>query len=770
MNILKKATIHTCVALCGISVSIAEDEEQYNLSAREEEIKKLSTIVITANPMEPSLLDYGNSISFLEAEQIKPKAEVSLGETLSLEPGVHTSFGGTASSRPVIRGFSGERVRVLRNGIGSLDLSNTSEDHAVTVNPLAIETVEILRGPATLLYGSSAIGGAVNTTDNSISEKGVGRALAGAADLRTRTNDNELSGALKLEGQQGNFNWHVNGFHIDTDNYKIPGNAESARLMQLEEMGGGHDHDAHGHDDHDHDHEEESNSNRLDNSFSTTKGFTTAASYVGERGFFGVSVNGFKSRYGVPGHAHPHDEDEHGHEDEHALDDHEEHSDEHASDIHEDHEHDHHDHDHARYLHGDIDLHDGESVSVSAEDGAIIDLTQYRVDSRGKLKNPTKGIKDVSMKMSFSNYDHSETDAGVIASRYSNDAVEGRVEARHEEISGFKGTVGLQGEYSDFGSDGLEAYLPSHKRYAPAAFLFETFSLSDTVRLEGGSRIEYASLNPNNELESQDFLPLSASTGVHYDPFGDDSYSTALTFAYTERAPSASELFSDGSHFARQIYEVGDTSIGKENSYGVDLALKKNTGLFTGGISLFAQRYENFINLSPEGDEIDGLPVFQYTEVPALFTGFEVENTFHLHEAIGLYAHEFDLGAQVDYVRARDTRDWTNIPRIPPLRTVLKARYGYKDYLSALVEGVFAATYSDTAPNEIGADSYQVLNAQLDIHLPYFKNEKGKSMFSSFYIRGTNLTDEEIRVSTSFIKDLAPLRGRAVLFGIRTVF
>lgn len=750
--------------------TIAE-EDNLDLSAREEEIKRLSTIVITANPLEPSLLEYGNSISYLEAEQIKPKAETSLGETLSLEPGVNSSFGGPASSRPVIRGLAGERIRVLRNGIGSLDLSNTSEDHAVTVNPLSTSTIEILRGPATLLYGSSAIGGAVNTTDSSIAEKGIGRDLTGAIDLRNRTNDDELSGAIKLEGQKGNFNWHVNGFHIDTDNYKIPGNAESARQIEREELESAQ---MNGHHEHDHEHsDEEMTSNRLASSFTNTKGFTTATSYVNDRGFFGISFNGFKSRYGVPGHTHAHGDEHHEDEDHHEEGDHDE--DEHNEHSHIDEHNDHHDedhddHDHARLLVGDLPLSDLDNTEIVTNDGTIIDLTQYRIDSRGKIKNPINGFKDASMKVSFSNYDHSETDAGIIASRYSNDAVEGRIDAKHNEIYGMKGTIGVQGEYSDFGSSGLEAYLPSHKRYAPAVFLYETLPLDKNFKLESGARIEYASLNPDTDLESKDFIPISASAGIQYDPIGDSSYTVALSSAYTERAPSASELYSDGSHFARQIYELGNTSINKENSYGVDLAFKKNTGLVTGGLSLFAQRYENFINLSPNSEEIDDLPVFEYTEVPALFTGFELENTFHLHEAIGLYAHELDLGAQLDYVRARDTRDWNNIPRIPPLRTMLKARYGYKEMFSATVESVFAATYTDTAPNELGADAYQILNAQLDFHLPMFKSDKTKNMFSSFYIRGTNLTDEEVRLSTSFIKDLAPLRGRAVLFGIRTVF
>ncbi len=718
------------------------DENTFDesLSAREHEIKRLSTITINADPMAPSLLGYGSSISYLDSEQIKPKAETSLGETLSLEPGVFSSFGGPASSRPVIRGFAGERVRVLRSGVGSLDISNTSEDHAVTINPLAIETVEILRGPETLLYGSSAIGGVVNTTDGTIPEKEVGRPLGGAFDLRTRTNDDELSGALKLEGQNGNFNWHFDSFHMDSSNYKIPGNAESLRLVEVEAQEGITEEAGHEDDDH---------SDRLNNSFSTTKGFALGTSYVAERGFFGVAINGFKSRYGIPG-AHDHSDEEI--ENEHQF-----------------------------RISGREPLQAGNRSLVSlesfgdglpeshSESGAVIDLTQYRVDSRGKIKDPLKHLKSASMKLSLSNYDHSESEDGHVATRYSNDAVEGRLEARHSEIWGSSGTLGFQGEYSKFGAEGEEAFIPSSRRYSPAAFLYETIPVVDNLDFQAGSRIEYVSLNPD-DLESRSFAPLSFSAGLFFDPTGDSSYTVSLSSAYTERAPSASELYADGAHFARQIYEVGDINLKKENSYGLDLALKKNYGVFTGGLSLFAQRYDRYLNLAATGDSHDGFAAYQYLEVPALFTGFELENTFHLHELLGVYSHEIDLSSQVDYVRARDTRSYSNIPRIPPLRTILRARYGYRDIFSGTVEGVFADQHSDVSTNELPSDSYQVLNVQFDYHLPYFKDELGKNFLSTFYIRGTNLTDEEIRYSTSFIKDYAPQRGRAILFGIRTLF
>lgn len=723
---------------------LAEEEDE----VRKKEIQKLTEITITAEPLAPSILEYTQPASVVEEKELRVLAEPSIGETVGLEPGVHSSYFGPGSSRPIIRGNGADRVRVIKNGIGSLDVSNTSEDHAVGVNPLLAESVEILRGPETLLYGSQAIGGAVNITDNSIPEENTGKPVSGMVDFRGRTGNDELTGGGVLEGSVGSFNYHLDGFYQDTGDIDIPGDAESARLQEMEEEEG---------------EEHEQPSGVLANSATRTKGVTIGGSYVFDNGFVGVSVNGFDSNYGIPGHSHAH---ELGHDD-HDEDHHDEHGMSHEEIFDHDDDQDDHGEGHEEIL-GHDDDHDeehGEEHEHGEEEGGVrIDLEQVRFDTRGRFDDVSSSIESIKYNVGLSNYDHSEIEGGAVGTRFENDAVDARVEVLHAPLAGMDGVVGFQVQASDFNSEGEEAFLPQVDSFSPAIFLFEELELNENWKLQFGGRYEYAHYDAAG-LSSDDFHPFSLSSGVVWDPTAENDYMVGLTFAYTQRAPSFTELYADGVHVARQAFEVGDQNLDKEQSWGFDLSFRKNTGMITGLLDVFVQDYDDYINLAGTGEEEDDLPVFNYENINAIFWGFETEVIFHLHEAIGFQEQELDFGVQVDYVRARNQSDSDDIPRIPPLRTIVGLEYGYKELGRARVEGVFVEEQDDVAEFELPTDSYQLLNAMVEVDIPVEEDFQ-----IALFVRGTNLTDDEARVHSSFIKDLAPLRGRAFLFGTRTTF
>ncbi len=709
-----------------------------SLSAEEENVAKeerrvLTELTITADPFNHNLLEHSSPATILEKNDVILKAEPTIAETIGQEPGITTSYFGPGSSRPIIRGNAGDRVRVLKNGIGTLDISNTSEDHTVTSNPIAAESIEILRGPETLLFGSSAIGGIVNVTDNAIPENYIGEPLNGSFDYRQGTADDELSGALKLEGQAGKYNWHLDYFHQDTEDIDIPDFAESANLRAQEAAEG-------------EEHEDEISRGKLLNSATRSQGFTAGSSRVWDKGFLGVSISSSRSKYGVPGHAHEshaHEDDAHEGEEEHHDD--EEHGDEHHDEL------------------GDEHHADEDAGEHSDDEGVAIDLEQVRLDVRGRVDEVNDFVKTAKFNLGISTYQHDELEDGGIGTEFENDAFEGRVEITHEPISSFEGVLGFQIQGSDFSAVGEEAYLPQIDTIAPSLFLFEELPLNKHWKLHSGARYDFVRYSPEG-LSSEEFNPLGLSTGVVWNPTGESDYTLGLSVAYTQRAPSASELFADGAHIARQIFELGNTDIDVEQSFGVDLTMKKNTGLVTGMLNLFAQDYEDYINLSNAGEEEDGLPLFNYESVDALFWGFEAKSTLHLHEALNLWSHDIDFDVQVDFVRAEDKSNNTDLPRIPPLRTIVGIDYKYKRLFEARAEGVFASKQDDIAEFELPTDSYKTLNAHLNFNLPFPDYEL------ALYLRGTNLTDEEVRVHTSFLKDLAPLRGRSVLFGLRGVF
>lgn len=180
--------------------------------------------VITANPLGSAQLAAPSTV--LEGDQLTLEQKGSLGETLNKQPGVSSSYFGPGASRPIIRGLDGDRIRVLRNGVGALDASSLSYDHAVPLDPVNVERIEIVRGPAALLYGGSAIGGVVNSFDNRIPTAAI-EGIHGAGELRYGGADTTRSSAGKLEAGDGTFALHLDANSRQFNDLKIPGDARS---------------------------------------------------------------------------------------------------------------------------------------------------------------------------------------------------------------------------------------------------------------------------------------------------------------------------------------------------------------------------------------------------------------------------------------------------------------------------------------------------------------------------------------------------------------
>jgi len=164
------AAVATALSLAPLA-ALAQDESDVPQS--------VDQIVVTASPLDRTVEQMAQPANVLYGDELAKKQSTSIGETLSQEPGLSSTYFGPISSRPVIRGQYGERVSVLTDGLDSLDASALSEDHQVTVEGLLADRVEIVRGPATLLYGSGAAGGLVNVIDTRFVEEPLTNTLSG---------------------------------------------------------------------------------------------------------------------------------------------------------------------------------------------------------------------------------------------------------------------------------------------------------------------------------------------------------------------------------------------------------------------------------------------------------------------------------------------------------------------------------------------------------------------------------------------------------------
>ena len=254
--------------------------------AAAQDVTEDDLIIVTASPLERSIDEVITGHSILTGAELQDRLASTIGETLKLEPGLSSTSFGAGASRPIIRGQGGDRVRVLTNGIGSIDASSASPDHAVAVEPAQAERIEVLRGASLLRYGSSGSGGIVNVIDGRVPRDFPDGQTDASVRIGASSVDSSGEVAASLDQRAGNLVFHIDGTFREADDYEIPVEAESR--AQLAEEG--------------EEIPDDFNENRrLDNSFAESDSLSAGVSYVGENGFIGIAVSGLNSTYGIPG-------------------------------------------------------------------------------------------------------------------------------------------------------------------------------------------------------------------------------------------------------------------------------------------------------------------------------------------------------------------------------------------------------------------------------------------------------------------------------------
>ena len=234
-------------------------------------------MIVTGTVDPKTTFDLAQGASSLSGHALLLQQQDTLGETLASTPGVNSTYYGPGASRPIIRGLGGDRVRMLQDSVGSLDLSNISPDHNVSVEPLLLDRVEVLRGPATLLYGSSAVGGVVNVVDNRIPLEAPVSPLGGRLETRFDTAAKERTGVMALTGGDADFGLQVDGLRTRTDDVKIPGMAQQGPDAPAGQQSG-----------------------TLPSSAVSTKSGSVGGTWFGKNGYLGAAIGVYDTTYGVP--------------------------------------------------------------------------------------------------------------------------------------------------------------------------------------------------------------------------------------------------------------------------------------------------------------------------------------------------------------------------------------------------------------------------------------------------------------------------------------
>jgi iron complex outermembrane recepter protein len=672
-------------------------------------------IVVTANFVRE--LDILAGTSVLTGTDLIRDMRPQIGDTLARLPGVSATSFSPGASRPVLRGFQGERIRVLTDGIGSIDVSNTSADHAVTIDPLTAERIEVLHGPAVLLFGSQAIGGAVNVLDRRIPRRVPDEpahvdviATYGSAD-----DERSIGAGLDVPVGNGGLVFHLDGSYRKTDDREIGGFLLSPELraeqleIAAEEAEEGH--------------EEEAAEARelaeargvIPNSATETKTLGAGAALIRDGGNIGFSVSWFDSDYGVPtrpGAAH-----HHGEEDEEEEEGEEEHG----------------------------------------EEPVTIGLQQIRADLRGELELGNAAADKLRVRLAYADYDHTEFEGDEVGTIFKTEGVEGRLEYVQGDRDGWRGVTGAQFFNRDFAAIGAEAFVPPNDTSQYGLFTLQEFAVGN-VGLEAAGRYEHTDVSSDDVGVSRNFNAFSAALGASYNL--SPRVKVGANVSRAERAPAAEELFSNGPHIATQAFEIGDPTLKKEKSWGAELYARAQTQDYRLSASLFANWFDDYIFQADTGEEEDELPVFQYFQRDARYYGFEVEASATLYRSDRLRI----VGDLVsDYVRATIKEGSGPVPRIPPLRVLagLEAQTGNVD---GRVELEWTDDQDRVAAFENPTDGFTLVNASVAWR-PW-----GRSNGTTLLLSANNIFDVEARRHASFTKDFVPLAGRDIRLSLRATF
>jgi iron complex outermembrane recepter protein len=700
----------------------------------------IEVIDIVSTPLHMSVMESASPVSVLSGETLRRQQAATLGDSLEKLPGVQSNFHGNVASTPIIRGLSGPRVLIAQNGLDVSDVSRVGPDHSVATEASTAEQIEVLRGPATLFYGSGAVGGVVNVVDGRVP---TNNDTQGEWLLETNSADDKKLASFNLTTGFDKFGFYADGYWRESSDYEIPVEAEVEEEHEHEE---------------DHEHEE-GHDYVVDNSAEKSNGFTLGASYLLDNGYIGLAVEQFNREYGVPGHSH------------------------------------------------------GDEIAVYA------DLEQTRVQLLSEFNLDSKWINKINVRGAFTDYQHAEIENAEIGTLFENETHEIKVDILHNPLVDWTGGISFHLKNSDVVAQGEEAFTPPSTSKTIAMAIMEERHFGD-VLLQFGARIERVTIDADNVLlptlaaheheeESEEehdhdhdhdeehtvtrvfelthkFTPVSLSAGLVWD--FTPGYNVGLSVSRSERAPSASELLSFGPHIGTGSYEVGalfaleDDSIGLSNKMidletanNSDLTLRKTQGDVAFVFNAFYNQIDNYYyqaatglfveSAHDHGDEhdhgaeedehTDELPVYIFQTDDVILNGFEAQVAWQVTDT-------FKASMFSDFVRAR-LKDGGNLPRTSPVR--FGTQFAYENAnVTAHLDITRYQQQNHVSSEETSTDGYTMVDASISYDLPIANQD------IMLYLKGSNLTDTEARVHTSFIKDIAPRPGRSFAVGIRGYF
>lgn len=414
--------------------------------------QQLETLTSQAHPLVQTAADFAVADQVIEQKSLKERAP-TIGDALADELGVYSNQYGSGSSRPVIRGQDGPRVKVLQHASETADVSSLSPDHAVTVDPILAKQIEIIRGPSTLLYSAGTVGGLVNVTDQKIPTRMPEKGLEGTAGLRYNSGSDEKmasAGATVALGRQ--FALRVEGSKREANDYIAPNYF--------------------------HEHEGElEKERRVGNTFAKGETVSVGGSWIGERAFAGIAYTNRQDQYGLPGHSHEYE---------------------------------------SCTVSGNLLIGCGEEdYGDEHEAGPWVDLKSERYDFRTEILNPLAGFEKLRAHASYTDYQHDEIEGNSVATTFKSKGYDARLEMVHQPIVDWEGVVGVQYNQQKLDITGEESILEPTKTQKWSVFGLEHKQWND-FHFELGARVDQQTIDIESDRKDYDDYAVSYSGAVNW--------------------------------------------------------------------------------------------------------------------------------------------------------------------------------------------------------------------------------------------------------------
>ena len=693
------------------NISLAQDMEE---------------VVVTSSLVDTS--EITNPLYVIDGNEINDDITTSLGDAVDSYLGVSIADYGSAVGQPIIRGMSGPRVKILKNGMVNRDVSGLGADHLNDVDLNNIEQIEIVKGPSSLLYANGTIGGIINVVDDCVAPNDFDKPEFLVALENQSVNDGDTK-AVNYKNNINGFNVNVGYKESKFGNFDVPNGA----VIHEE------DHDEHEEEGHD---EHEENLGYINNSDYAVEASKFGISKVGDWGYFGFSLDNLQSVYGIPFHGEEHEEEE-GH-DEHG-DEEEEHEEERIFSTTDS---------ESFTIKGLYNLNGNtiNSISYTYRDSDY-SLTEAHAEEEGHDDHEEEEEHEEHAPTVFSN---NATEYGAIFD-ISNDNMTQKVVFNFVD--------------EDSSIVGEEAFMnPANNEEFTLGYYMskdlEAFKVDFGMRLD---QIDRTGSVTDEDHGDVDYYSIDDSTNSFAVSLGrelTDTVNMSIGYASVERLPSVIELFMNGPHMATGRLETGNPNLQSETSNNFDITFNFESGEYYGYASFYINDVDNYITLMDEdehhedededdhADEHDdhghgNLIHADYVQEDAEFDGYEIE----FGRTMSLASGELTLSFGRDVVNAKFA-DGHNVPRINPSRNVYSLSYKQDDIVFKLsMKDV--DKQSDIGEGETATEAYQMLDTRLT--KTFDLSGKSKLKVSLF---GRNLLDEVARNHASFVKNEVPLPGR----------